>query len=53
MIISFYLFRSFKPFESSNRSKVGEHPSIDSKIVVGGKSKDLLGEQTIRAARPS
>jgi hypothetical protein len=48
MIVSFYLFRSFKLFEQFKRSKVGEHPSIDSKIVVEGKSKGLLGEQTIR-----
>ena len=53
MIISFYLFRSFKSFEQFKSFKVGEHPSMDSKIVVEAKSKGLLGEQTIRDARPA
>jgi hypothetical protein len=53
MIISFYLFRSFKSFEQFKSFKVGEHPSMDSKIVVEGKSKGLLGEQTIRDFPPT
>jgi hypothetical protein len=58
MIISFtcsarYLFSSLKSFEEFKSFKGCRTSMIDSKIVVEGKSKGLLAEQTIRDSPPN